>query len=857
MAFMRNYHFSFFIFFLPLLILVSCAPDNPHQAMGDFLPVVALQRACVSGRVTDAATGRGIPGAVLEVAPPITGPPITTNRDGFFYAEFPGGNLHIRFIKAGYRDVELSLFLKQGDTAGREVSLEPVAPVIVDAGNTVSGVPPGAVVLITARVTARDGSHVKKVHWSVHQEEGEVAAAVTNGDSLSAQVTLPEEEAYKQALLYRLGMDARLLDRFMVLGLTPSDLLWAGKVALKVTVTTTSGSYSDTVDIVADLGSFAEIHTGLQNVAIGKRIFLQGKKQPSYAWSLTVPAGSTAVLKDETTQNPSFTPDKAGIYTLLEGNRERLTIHAGTLNGVLVAKETETRPRWIGAQGCMCHFTDKIATKFHAWRQSGHAEIFTRCITTVFRYEQRCFACHTVGFGEKITGISSSPDFPDFLHNRYLWNLEKIPPVVIPRPGNLEFLIDTYPDTAKMANVQCENCHGPTNSTAHKTLKTSGATERISLHSQVCGSCHDETFAEEPSFQKWLTDKKHSNYNRAIEVATVERKGEQAGDCGRCHAAQGFLAWVARGNRSLQLSPIDSIASRDYLTAIGLSEEKVHPITCAVCHDSHSPGSTFRFVVEKVPVREVDHARMHPPEFGDAGGRGAICITCHSTIWGAYNDATYPLFAGDIVPHAGQSDVLFGRNAFFVQPGSYSSHAGIEDTCVWCHVKQVPKPGTGYPIRGADHTFKAHAEICGKCHAFTADELMDAVEKELEDLKGGIEDALSKEIQLTGSLRIEPLSSGEGATSVSSAGLRKPQLVEFERKPAVEITTTGGTYRIPIDRLSLGGKRLLETDSGQILAKAMWNYFLIRKDGSKGAHNPQFVREVLATTSENVDRLYR
>jgi hypothetical protein len=845
-----------FYFVVPVLFgaLAGCAPGNPHQVMGDF-GVVSLQRACLSGKVTDAVTGRGLNGVLLQIDPAVAGLPIRTNRDGFYYVEFPGGARHIRFVREGYRAAELTVELKRGATAGRDVSLDPFPPVIVDAGSAVTGVLPGATVTVSARVTARDGSRVKGVHWSTHPEEGEVTAILADADTAVVRVTLPGTEAYREALLYRLGGDARLLDRFMVVGLGPSDLLWAGRVPLLVTVTTTSGSYTDTVDIVADLRSFAEMNPGLRNVPIGRTIFLQGKKRPAYAWSLASPAGSAAALKEAATQNPSFVPDVPGTYTIREGGRERLTIVAGTWNGALAAWETETRPRWIGAKGCMCHFNNSVTPKFTAWRRSGHAEIFTRCVTTVFRYEERCFTCHTVGFGGKTTGISSAPAYPTFLHDANLWDLGKTPPVFVPRPGNLATLIETYPEVARQANVQCENCHGPNNSTAHKTLKK-GAPERISLDSHVCGTCHDETVAEEPSLRQWLTDKKHSNYNRALEVATVDRKGEEAADCGRCHAAQGFLAWIAKGDRSAELAPRNA-AGREHLSALGLTGETVHPVTCAVCHDPHNPGSTFRSETEKVPVRKVESARMHPAEFGSDGGRGAICITCHSTIWGAYNDATYPRVEGDLVPHAGQSDVLFGQNAFFIEPGAYRSHARIEDTCVWCHVKPVPKPGLGYPIRGANHTFQANAEICGKCHDFAGDELMDAVEREMEELKVEIEDALFRGIGRKGSVRFERYGAGGAPLSIATSLLQKPQLVESERKPALETATAGGKYTVPLDHVSPGGEPLLDTDAGQVAAKAAWNYFLIKKDGSKGAHNPQFVREVIHATSEKVRELWR
>ncbi|HYS43940.1 MAG TPA: carboxypeptidase-like regulatory domain-containing protein, partial [Geobacteraceae bacterium] len=207
----RHIYISFLIiaaFVLLVLTLPGCAPGNPHQTEGFLLPV-ALQRACVSGKVTDAVTGRGVHGVKLLVVPPIAGPEIKTNRDGFFYAEFPGGSYRLSFVKGGYRDAEQTVLLKPGETAGRDVSLDPVAPVIVDAGKTVTGAAPGSTVTVKAKVTVRDGSPPEEIRWQwkADQEEGGVTANVAKDDGPAVRVRLPGIEEYKRALFYRLGKD--------------------------------------------------------------------------------------------------------------------------------------------------------------------------------------------------------------------------------------------------------------------------------------------------------------------------------------------------------------------------------------------------------------------------------------------------------------------------------------------------------------------------------------------------------------------------------------------------------------------------------------------------------------------------
>jgi hypothetical protein len=72
---------------------------------------------------------------------------------------------------------------------------------------------------------------------------------------------------------------------------------------------------------------------------------------------------------------------------------------------------------------------------------------------------------------------------------------------------------------------------------------------------------------------------------------------------------------------------------------------------------------------------------------------------------------------------------------------------------------------------------------------------------------------------------------------------------------AVEMLNHEGSNRVRFQDITLGGIPLLATDRGQVLAKAAWNYFLLQNDHSKGAHNPQFVAEVVAATLEELGKL--
>ncbi|MDQ7851163.1 MAG: hypothetical protein RB148_12910, partial [Armatimonadota bacterium] len=170
---------------------------------------------------------------------------------------------------------------------------------------------------------------------------------------------------------------------------------------------------------------------------------------------------------------------------------------------------------------------------------------------------------------------------------------------------------------------------------------------------------------------------KHANRELPRLEATVERRGALAAHCGRCHAEQGYLAWLPQlegGNPGLITRPDGSPADEAYLSSLGLNRFSVRPVTCTTCHQAN-----FKLrVTATTPVL--------PAGFRAVGvGLGAQCMTCHNTrngaiTWNAPDPRRYT------APHtAAQADVLMGKNAFFVPPAeaTISPHATfIGDACV-------------------------------------------------------------------------------------------------------------------------------------------------------------------------------
>ena len=697
------------------------------------------------------------------------------------------------------------------NSAGIAADEAPAVTVEVEAGEDQSSLPGGSVTL-EAAVVIEDESTVTGYQWT--QIAG-TPVTVRNANAQTMTVTLAGLADYKVELFQHLQPP----DRFMVQGIDPHSLEATEEATFKVTVTTSSGVYSDTVSVRAHLPYAVSI--GVRNVPIDVPVLLHGKTQDAYDWNLVLPSGSNAVLDDSSVQNPSFTPDVVGRYTLTELNSgATLHVYTGTWLGVIVGQDEKGEP--VADTSCTaCHNGTMAPDKFSAWKASGHAEIVTQNIDNPSgHWSTGCASCHTVGYN-----VDADNGGWDEIMTEEGW---EVPHGAV---GNWAAMLADYPATARLTNIQCENCHGPQQTAAHGQ-----AAVRTSVSSDVCGACHGEP-PRHARFQQW-EESNHGDYTLAIE------RGTNA-SCGRCHSAQGFLAWLPQlkeGN------------SGNIEADITWSAETVEPITCVVCHDPHDPGDTSG-EPNTATVRIEGNTPMLPAGFKVIGaGRGALCMTCHNSRNSERNDAAMPV-ADDRVPHtASQTDVLMGENAYFVSIGQRSPHSLIEDTCTKCHMELSPPPAEfSRQGAGTNHAFEASRDICTSCHgAFTGGTLDDAVHGGLEELKAAIEEAIIKEIVVQTSagntVTLKGMGPDESDVNISDGStVTAVEFTESHGRLAMDITVGDKVYehvRLARDTEVAGGT-LIDSDAGQFIAKAGWNYFLIEGDGSQGVHNPSFTLQVV------------
>jgi len=718
----------------------------------------------------------------------------------------------------------------------------PVTVTMAVAGDPV----PGATVTAKATVKINDGSSLSAIRWS---QAGGVAVVLGNAATDTATVTLPNRRVFREHLIEvleeqpitdaqlpayvpaRTAFEGGLQNRFGVAGISPHARVDAATIKLDVEVTTSSGKYHNVVALAVNVPW--ETALGTRNVPILLPVLLHGKNQATYDWSLTAPNGSTATLLEGATQNPEFTPDVAGTYELrvtdvATSKPVTLTIHAGTWAGIITGQDENGRPK-VDTACTQCHVKNTPHFDlFTPWAKSGHAEVFTQNVTTPNgHYTAACLSCHTVGYnGQPVKngGIDEAGDWTAFLTTDLLTHGD---------PKNWGEILGRFPQTARMANIQCENCHGPQQSAAH--MKKDGS--RKSLSSDLCGTCHGEPLRH-GRYQQWQLSG-HANYETAV------AEGTNPG-CAQCHSAQGFVAWKNSGFATGNLN-------------VTWTADEVHPQTCATCHDPHDVGTTSGGPTTNAKVRVAGNTPLLMAGFTATNvGTGAICMTCHNGRRGLRDDSNFTLADATRAPHSGpQADVLMGRNMYFAKVGTRGNHSMIPDSCVTCHMESTNPPAdlanknADGSYGGTNHTFYASSTICTKCHSsITLESVQSPVASKMDALKAQIETAIVNLMQAQ--IRAgNAVDLGGVKTIRNVSDIASVEFIESHGRQGVNVTLAD---RSKVNDLSLATVKVVRPGGSSVelyaladpvIAKAGWNYFMVHSDKSEGAHNPAFVNSAL------------
>ncbi len=472
-------------------------------------------------------------------------------------------------------------------------------------------------------------------------------------------------------------------------------------------------------------------------------------------WTLTVqPPGSAAALEasplginvptykiaDRIDQNgaPLFKvagrtmlrPDVVGFYTVGASIR---TASNGNTN--LTQRITASSYLGVNASCVLCHSGGLIApNRYTNWIETAHAHTFEKAISGVSTdyFAAADLPFRTVGYDGNTNANSGGFDYAATTNG---WTF----------PATLTSNNwSSMPDGLKnLANVQCENCHGPGYQHVFGSLPVLGDTNYISVSmiAGACAQCHDSrtTHAIATAWNTKATEWSHSGHARAPRTPS----GPGREQCVRCHTAPGFAIFTAKGTQII-------------------SNTVYEAITCSACHDPHSATNAHQLRATAIYTLPEGTTVTNV-------GNGALCMTCHHSRNGSAeeNIAKYklnqPTWAGGVSfgPHnstagdmvEGVNGITYGKT---IPSGSHS--AVIPNVCVGCHMQPV---ATTHPAFGkaGGHTYSMTYDVvnagvtntvdlvdtCVKCHGpintfnfarkdYDGDGVIDGVQTEVQHL---------------------------------------------------------------------------------------------------------------------------
>ncbi len=452
---------------------------------------------------------------------------------------------------------------------------------------------------------------------------------------------------------------------------------------------------ADTVGATNYLGLFDRAYSGLLNVGVETRMYFRGTFVDSsltdVVWTVvTAPEASAATIGtpveiDTATEAAAFTPDVAGTYKIsfVEGTfGDTVTINAGTYVG-------------IEDGNCgLCH-----SSTLAEWEMTGHYSIFEDGMNGIAssHYGGSCISCHTTGYDAN----ASNDGFDD--RRQTVWYLSADTTFIYPDSTTLvDFYGDItdghlfdgvydslevfFPNSMKLARIQCESCHGP--GSAHNGA-TADAKMVSPLSADNCAICHDSgTHHLYP--EQWDASGHASSEPISEHSAT-------SSSCGVCHNGEGFIQNV-KG---------ETVSLTEYV-----------PITCATCHEPHDATNEHQ-------VRTVT-ATLASGEAVTGAGSGALCMNCHHQRRDDVIEyTTAPVSSSHFGPHyAPQADILMATNVItFGQVLPTSPHlSATENACVDCHMYPGHVDDDGNVIYMGSHTFSMtqdtvdNVAACSPCH---------------------------------------------------------------------------------------------------------------------------------------------
>jgi hypothetical protein len=443
------------------------------------------------------------------------------------------------------------------------------------------------------------------------------------------------------------------------------------------------------------LPSTTQVSGGLDTVGLGEPLYLEvqidsaipANQIAGVLWNLTTkPATSVATLtasplgSSVPIAEPSdrvvyqvagrqlLQPDVHGMYVV------SATVTAGS-SGTATLAQTFIAGTYVGVAACSkCHSGGLALVMAPSWSQTAHASIFTNVINGAaipgYTESASCAPCHSVGFDANATMADGGFNA---VMNGSGWSF--------PTTGQAGNFAAMPANLQNLANIQCENCHGPGSEHANY----GGALDAISVpkNSGACSQCHDE-----PSHHI-----KSAAWSNSLHAVTTRDPVGNA-TCVGCHTGTGF---IARMNGQT------------------INDTTYHAIDCYTCHEPHgltAPSNDSHLIRKMDSVTLADGTSVSSKQVGE----GILCMQCHQARVNAstYIDTT----AGTTYfgPHEGpQADMLMGVNGYtYGKRIPTSAHQfAVTNACIDCHMQTVASTDAAF-LNAGDHTFKTTYAPAGK-----------------------------------------------------------------------------------------------------------------------------------------------
>jgi hypothetical protein len=599
---------------------------------------------------------------------------------------------------------------------------------------------------------------------------------------------------------------------------------------------------------------------GLTTLGVGQPAYLEALVNLAVApatitnvsWTLTVkPVGSLAALTNSplgmniptykiadqsfyrVVGRSALWPDMAGQYTV------SVTIGT-TTNGTTNLTQVITAGTFMGIDTCtLCHSGSiSVPNKVVPWLNTAHAHMFSTSIDggSGSYYNRSCIVCHTVGYDTNPRALNGG--FDDVAAT----NGWVFPPVLT--NGNWAGIKTNYPTMANLANIQCENCHGPGSLHVYYNFSL-GNTNAISVSMTAghCAQCHDNL----------PENVKHTEWNNAMHAQRwgIASSGANLTPnriaCVRCHTAQGFVDYV------------NNIGNTNGYTT-NLTWEA---ITCQACHEPHDASNPHQ-------LRTTNTITLPDGTVVTNAGNGGFCMNCHQSRNGSATNNIAKWRQGLPTWNGGssfgthdspQGDMFEGVNAITYGKAIPSSahRSALANTCVDCHMQAVATNDPAFRQAGG-HTFHMSynvvtngvtnsldkVDVCVQCHGpitsfnmvkqdYNGDGITEGVQTEVQHLLDSLSRLLPNSSGVMDGLVKSPSPTTNWSTSFLEAAYNWQFVANDGSLGVHNVSYTVGTLKASIADLT-GDPAGLGPTSTNDLAYYLWaaTYF-----GSATSSNAQ------------------